>query len=121
MRPLSEVRRRLSGCSGTVIFGFSQLQGDENTPLSSATGSPLIQLPLTPTPWNHIEAGISFVLDLPLLVMPITELNQGIFDRTIAEQSVYRLPPDSDCSADSAKTTLSNWTLAVFERASGGS
>jgi len=118
---LSEVRRRISGCSGAAIFGFSRLQGDENTPFPSATESPTIQRHLTPTPWNHIEAGIAFVLDLPVLVMLFTEFNQGIFDKTISEQSVFRLLLDSDWSVDPAKTALNDWILAVRERASRGS
>ncbi len=116
---LSEVRRRLSGCCGTAVFGFSQ-QDDKNALLPSTTESPPIQRHLTPTPWNYIEAGIAFALDLPLLVMSFAELDRGIFDRSIAEQSVYRLPLGSDWSAGPAKTALSDWTLAVFERASRG-
>lgn len=118
---LSEVRRRLNGCSGAAIFGFSQLQGHDDTPLPSTTGSSSTQPHLPPTPWNHIVAGITFVLDLPLLVMSFTEQNQGIFDRTISEQSVYRLPLDADWSESPLKTALKDWTLAVFERASRGS
>src|SRR6266568_9567220 len=113
---LSEVRRRMSGCSGAVIFGFGQ-QGDENTVLPCTTGSSSIQQHSAPTPWNHIEAGIAFVLDLPLLVMSFAEPGRGIFDRTISEQSVYRLPLDSDWSAGLAKVALSDWTLAVLEQA----
>ena len=73
---LSEVRRRISGCSGAAIFGFTRLQDNEDIPFPSETKSPTIQQHLTPTPWNHIEAGIAFVLDLPLLVMLLREFNQ---------------------------------------------
>lgn len=117
---LSEVRRRISGCCGTAIFGFCQ-QGDENMLLPGTTGSPPIQRHYAPTPWNHIEASIAFALDLPLLVMSSAEFDQGIFDRTISEQSMYRLPLDSDWSAGPAKAALSDWTSAVLERASRGS
>ena len=75
---LSEVRRRISGCSGAAIFGFSRPQGNEDIPAPSDAKSATIQQHLTPTPWNHIEAGIAFVLDLPLLVMLLREFNQEI-------------------------------------------
>jgi len=91
------------------------------TTLPSTTESPPIQRHLTPTPWIYIEAGMSFVLDLPLLIMSFSELNQGIFDGNISEHSVYRLPLDKDWSAGPAKTALSDWILAVFERARHGS
>ncbi len=118
---LSEVRRRISGCSGAAIFGFNRPQGNQDIPAPSDAESATIQQHLTPTPWNHIEAGIAFVLDLPLLVMLLREFNQGIFDKAISEQSVFRLLLDDDWSIDPAKTALNDWILAVRERASHGS
>jgi hypothetical protein len=117
---LSEVRRRLSGCCGIVVFGFSQ-QDDRNALLPNTTESPPIQRHLSPTPWNYIEAGIAFALDLPLLVISFTDLGRVIFDKSISEQSVYRILLDSDWSTGPAKTVFSDWTLAVLDRASRNS
>lgn len=65
---LSEVRRRMSGCCGAVIFGFDQHTTESPLPALSTGASQ--QEPLGPTPWNHVEAGLAFALDLPLLIMP---------------------------------------------------
>ena len=116
---LSEVRRRISGCCGVVIFGFPK-QAKEHLPRSDTASASPIQHPSAPTPWNHMEASIAFALDLPLLVLSPAGLNQGIFDTSLSEPFLYHLPLESDWSSVPAKALLSEWTSAVLEQVQRG-
>jgi hypothetical protein len=105
---ISEVRRRLSSCCGAVIFGFddSKSSGDLDREENSVVSNKLRQ----PTPWNHLEAGIAFALELPLLVLVGAHGKRGIFDETISEHSIDYLPLDDLISA-SSEGMLRNWAI----------
>ena len=113
---LGEVRRRMSGCCGVVVFGFvrspdvdDELPG-AGTDLSAKRSSQLA------TRWNDAEAGMAFVLELPLLIFAPDSLNEGIFDKQISEHSVYRLPLSSDIFNDPERTLFREWVATVSER-----
>ena len=44
-----------------------------------------------PTPWNQLEAGIAFALDLPLLIIHESSVAQeGIFDPQIGDRFIHQ-------------------------------
>src|SRR5436309_15966077 len=68
--PLREVLTLANHCSGGVVLGFSQFEATvgmwkKGTPFKASVkkGKPA----LFPTPWNQLEAGILFAIDVPLL------------------------------------------------------
>jgi len=67
--PLREVLVIAKHCSGGVILGFEQSYAENliekrGVPEKTKTSEKVVM----PTSWNHLEAGILFGLNLPLLV-----------------------------------------------------
>ena len=109
--PLREVLLLARHCSGGVILGFEQFQAasgisKRGTSDEKAEGS----AKLFPTPWNHLEAGILFGLQLPLLVFAEDGITGGVFDRGVTDVFIHRMP--ASAMSASAKKALS----AVFQK-----
>ena len=73
---ISEVRRRMSRCCEAVIFGFDDSKSSLD--LAREKKSVLSYELRQPTPWNQLEAGIAFALDLPLLVLVGSHGKRGL-------------------------------------------
>lgn len=113
---LAEVKRRMATCSAAAVFGFRQVHIDDAVVLPGRPGSAAIKDTDLPTPWNHIEAGMAFTLDLPLLVITPPGASHGIFDRRISEQSVHHLPLERA----GAGVLPPEWVSAALDRAGRG-
>jgi hypothetical protein len=45
-----------------------------------------------PTPWNQLETGILFALDLPLLVFREKGVSGGVFDHGVTDVFIHEMP-----------------------------
>jgi hypothetical protein len=109
--PLREVLLLARHCSGGVVLGFEQFHAatgisKRGTPDEKAVRSAT----LFPTPWNQLEAGILFGLQLPLLVFAEDGITGGVFDRGVTDVFIHRMP--GPAMSTSAKKALS----AVFQK-----
>lgn len=116
---LSEVRERVRRCCGAAIFGFGQLRVQEAV-LPLELRPTVIRDAELPTPWNHLEAGIAFALNLPLLVFSVgtAALNGAIFEAKLSEgeQSIYRVSLENEWSVDpTTDPVVENWISRVLE------
>jgi uncharacterized protein YjbI with pentapeptide repeats len=73
---LSEIYRRMSGCVGAVVFGMC---GAGTQPASGTT------------PWTHLEAGMAYGCNLPLLMVREAGVNSGAFDDVVAGRRTFML------------------------------
>jgi len=64
---MSEIYRRLGGCVGAVVFGF-------RVP-ASTTGESSAGV----SPWTHVEAGMAYACNLPLLIIREPGVDVGVF------------------------------------------
>lgn len=93
--PLREVLTLAKHCSGGVVLGFSQFEATAGV---SKKGTPYKRTvkkgrpELFPTPWNHLEAGILFALDVPLLVFRENGIAGGVFDNGVTDLFVHPMP-----------------------------
>ena len=110
---LSEVRRRMSGCAGAVVFGFAELRISDGLWRAGTAEESTVSGKALSTPWNQIEAGMAAMMNLPLLLVAEPDVNNGVFDPSLIEHNVFRvrMPPDR-LSPD-----LKSWLVAVGERA----
>ena len=110
---LSEVRRRMSGCAGAVVFGFAELRISDGVWRAGTAEESTVSGKALSTPWNQIEAGMAAMINLPLLLVAEPDVNNGVFDPSLNEHNVFRvrMPPDR-LSPD-----LKSWLVAVGERA----
>jgi hypothetical protein len=89
--PLREVYILARKCSGGIILGFEQFRankgfwvGQNKKPLKVPRGFP--------TAWNHLEAGILFSLQIPLIVFKEETIEGGIFDHGVTDVFIHKMP-----------------------------
>jgi hypothetical protein len=73
---LSEIHRRMTGCAGAVVFGT---RGTRDEPSEVAT------------PWVHLEAGMAFGCNLPVLMVREEGVATGAFDDVVAGRRTFML------------------------------
>ncbi|MED3882809.1 hypothetical protein [Priestia megaterium] len=78
--PMRAVEQLMRQCSGAVILGFPQTLIQKGISKPGTDNERNIGDVLLPTPWNHIEASMAYMLDLPLLVIRNQGIEGGIFD-----------------------------------------
>jgi len=84
--PFEDVRRLMARCECSIILGLPQIVVH-----TGSVKHEFISAHLTlPTEWNHIEATMSLMLELPtLLLLHKTVASRGIFDRGAANVYVH--------------------------------
>jgi hypothetical protein len=104
--PLDEVINLLDECRGAVILGYPQIKFPNGYVKDSRVEN--IQLA---TEWNHIEAGLAYARELPLLVIHHNNVIRGIFDRGASNSFIHKLDLSDDSWALDPKMTktLKKW------------
>jgi len=96
--PLREVLVIAKHCAGGIILGFEQFHGTAGTwkrGLGKTKGEKKLgkgESIAVPTPWNNLEAGILFGLDLPLLIFKEPTISGGVFDNGVTDVFIHRMP-----------------------------
>ena len=105
----AELRRRMSGCAGVVVFGFAELRITEGMWRPGTSEEAIVSGQAASTPWNQIEAGMAAMINLPLLLVAEPEVTKGVFDPALIEHNVFRvtIPPDR------LSPNLRSWLVAV--------
>ncbi len=102
--PLREVLTIAKHCAGSLILGFEQqfapsIEIRRGVPKTKGGGA--AQDVSYPTPWNQLEAGILFALDLPQLVFRDPGITGGIFDNGVSDVFIHAMPvPDKKGTLD---------------------
>ena len=96
---MSEIYRRMSGCAGAVVFGLG------STSTEPSPGA---------TPWTHLEAGMAYGCNLPLLMVRVPGVSSGAFDDAVAGHRTFMLDVaerwDDDAIARAIRPWLSELT-----------
>lgn len=127
--PLREVLVIAQHCSGGIILGFSQFVATAGLWKPGSKGAKRIErgkpVPF-PTPWNHLEAGILFGLQLPLLIFREEGVRGGVFDDGVSDVFIHGMP-DGDIREDKLegfREVLLKWSARVrdhyYQLAGGG-
>lgn len=100
--PLDEVLDLLNECRGAVILGYPQIEFSSG----KIKGNDVKNISLA-TEWNHIEAGLAYAKNLPLLVIHHQNVIRGIFDRGALNSFIYEFDlEDKTWSQSSAVTKI---------------
>jgi hypothetical protein len=92
--PLREVLILARHCAGGLILGFTQFQSKAGVSRPGTKKEKKVSsLSFFPSPWNHLEAGILFGLQLPLLVFREEGVEGGIFDIGVTDVFIHKMPP----------------------------
>lgn len=87
--PIKAVEHVMKQCSGAIILGFPQIVVKKGISKPKTPQEKNIKNKLLPTPWNHIESTMAFMLDLPILVLKDKGVEGGIFDIGTTEQFIH--------------------------------
>ena len=88
--PIAGVRRVLDDCDGAIILGMTQLRVSEGVLKADSPSEGTAAGSLWPTAWNHIEAGMAFMLDLPMLIIREPGVAGGVFDVGNTDRFVHQ-------------------------------
>jgi len=106
-------------CAGAVILGFEHCHVTAGCWKRGTTEEREVVDPIAfPTPWNQLEAGILFGLQLPLLVFRQPPVSGGIFDNGVTDVFIHQMPTDGMSQGN--KTALAEvfrkWQARVRDR-----
>jgi hypothetical protein len=116
--PLREVLVIAKHCSGGIILGFSQFTATAGIWKPGTKEASRIEKgkPVSfPTPWNHLEAGILFGLQLPLLIFREEGIRGGVVDDGVTDVFIHAMP-EGDIKKDrleAFREVLLKWSARV--------
>jgi hypothetical protein len=118
--PLREVYVIAKHCSGGIILGFQQFIATAGVWKKGTQESTLVLRgkPVHfPTPWNHLEAGMLFSLQLPLLIFREEPVRGGVFDEGVSDVFIHSLPEGNMTKAnlEGFREVLLKWSSKVRE------
>jgi hypothetical protein len=93
--PLREVLVIAKHCSGGLILGFEQFVATAGVFKRGTKEERRMARGQTvsyPTPWNHLESGILFGLQLPLLIFREEVIRGGVFDEGVTDVFIHTIP-----------------------------
>jgi hypothetical protein len=88
--PIAAVRRVLEDCDGAIILGMTQLRVADGLLKAGSPSEQTAANTLWPTAWNHIEAAMAFMRDLPLLIVRERGVGGGVFDVGNTDRFVHQ-------------------------------
>lgn len=93
--PIQAVRDHMEGCNGAMVVGLEQLRVVDGIEKPGAEDTEVRDLRL-PTPWNQIEAGMAFMLDLPIMIIKEDGVEGGVFDTGPSDRSIHEVTLSDD-------------------------
>lgn len=98
---LGEIYRRLAGCAGAVVFGMrpADFSEDESSP--------------GVTPWTHVEAGMAYGCNLPLLIVREVGVDSGAFDDAVAGHRTHTLDLEDRWEDEAVVRAIRPWLSEV--------
>lgn len=92
--PLKEIFVLAKHCSGGIIMGFEQFRTRNGIwkPGVKKLERKQKEIVSFPTAWNHLEAGILFSLDIPILVFKESTVSGGVFDAGVTDVFIHKMP-----------------------------
>jgi hypothetical protein len=118
--PLREVYVIAKHCSGGVILGFQQFIATAGVWKKGTKEQERLGRGKSvhfPTPWNHLEAGILFGLQLPLLIFREEAVRGGVFDEGVTDVFIHTIPAGtmSKANLEAFREVLLKWSSKVRE------
>lgn len=110
--PLQKVREVMQECDGAIILGLQQKRIQHGY---DRDGNPISDFHL-PTPWNNLEAGMAYMVDLPMLVILESGVTkEGIFDAESSDRYIMESDLDAQwLGTDEFLQPLNEWREEVL-------
>jgi hypothetical protein len=114
--PLRAIRELMLECDGAVIVGLERRVAEVAFEKQGSPSERRLLDVRTATPWNHLEAGMAFQLDLPLLILKDRTIHaEGILDQAVGEYLVFEFDLAEEAASLSTplKKTIAAWCMQV--------
>jgi Pentapeptide repeats (9 copies) len=105
---ISEVKKQITNCSAVVCFGFNNFLVNEGLSKANTDQKENIKNQWLTTPWIQIEVGMAVMLNIPILLIK-DEVQDGIFDPKISENSFYVLDKSKIQEEETFKNVYNEW------------
>lgn len=116
--PISEVRKVMGACQGAVILGLVQIRVIEGVAKEGSEKEHALTEHLLPTAWNHLEAGMAFALELPVLVVKEQGVTGGVFELGATDRFIHEVSPPADewLRSQAFRQPLNRWVEEVLKQ-----
>lgn len=94
--PIGAVRSIMIECQGAIILGMKQIRVIDAIIKEGTARETRSSRMILPTAWNHIEAGMAFALDLPILIIREEGVCDGVFGVGSSDRFIHTVPPASE-------------------------
>lgn len=94
--PIHAVRDLMETCDGAMVIGLEQLHVVEGRDKPGAEEERTLEDLHLPTPWNQIEAGMAFMLELPMLIIKEEGVEGGVFDVGNSDRYIHQATMTTD-------------------------
>jgi len=94
--PLGAVRTLLSECEGCLVLGFTQMLVSQGISKPGSANEEEITGLKLPTPWNHIETGMAYMKNIPVMILCEKGISVGIFDKGITDRYIHQADLTTD-------------------------
>lgn len=85
--PLDEVIAVMEQCQGAIILGYPQIRITNGIFRDKKINKELI----LSTEWNHIETGLAYAKNIPLLLIHHIGIQRGVFERGAVNKFLYEI------------------------------
>lgn len=93
---LNRVKEAINRSCGIIAFGFKQIKISDGKYRPGTEEAKDWKNKWLSTPWNEIEVGIGLSVGIPILLVHDPIINEGIFDGSLSECYVGRIPSTED-------------------------
>ncbi len=94
--PMTAVRELMVACEGVIVLGLRQLEIVDGIVKRGTDEEHRVAGRFDPTPWNQLEAGVAFALDLPLMLIKEVGVEGGVFDVGNTDRFVHQAEMSDD-------------------------
>lgn len=108
---LCSLTELVNECKGSVVLGFSSMHIKDGQFRPSTEQSHAVQDLRLATAWNHVEAGMALMKQIPVLVLSEVGVCDGVFDPTVNDPLIFRSSFDEYLVAGSR--VMESWLHAV--------
>lgn len=114
--PIHAVQDRLETCDGAIILGLEQLHVIKGGDKPGSAEERTVEDLHLPTPWNHIEAGIAIMLELPMLIIKEEGVDGGVFDVGNSDRYVHQATMTTDwLDSEEFTQSLNAWHEEIIQ------
>lgn len=108
--PIRAVRQVMQECDGAIIMGFRQIRVKDGIEKEGTDRENQIENRYYGTPWNQIEAGMAYMLDLPMMIIREEGVEEGVFSENTSDRFIHRAEMTKEwLNSEAFKQPFNEW------------